>query len=189
MSHNQLGYTQKWWDYHFLTPSILQQQLEEYAKGEDGHTEHYRYWTFLNFLEGKEQLSQQEIEHFLELALEDSDSSMAGAVVKVLFCSSLLSPSQYQFIKSQLPNFGAWTEKLIARQDLQQQLQQVSSVSWELFQQCWAYREQFKENVLVELVLEKTDNQVILEFILQSTIGKKYKTKAAYKLQHLQNQS
>ncbi|WP_156039969.1 hypothetical protein [Aureispira sp. CCB-QB1] len=46
MDYKKLGYSKKWLEYGLLNESILKMQLDEFAKGGDANTEHYRYWTF-----------------------------------------------------------------------------------------------------------------------------------------------
>lgn len=121
MELNALGYTDKWIKYGLLNKTILKTQFEKFQKGDDKNTEHYRYEAFLSWLREKESLTDQEIKNYLELALEDSDKSMAGSAAKELFTSPKIIGSQFDFIKKQLPKFGSWTNKLIKREELKRQ--------------------------------------------------------------------
>lgn len=177
----ELGYSPKWLDYGFLNKNILKSQIHEYGKGEDLNTEHYRYRTFLRFMESKESLSDLEIEHFVELASEDGDRAMAGSAVKMLFFSPILSEKQYQYVKSKLAGFGEWTKKVIVKQDLLKRLDS-EGITFELFLECWEYKVDFEDNSLVKSILEKTEDSRILKFIAESKISKKIKLDACRKL-------
>jgi len=122
MDLETLGYTYKWIEFKILNKDILNDQIEEYKSGEDDNLEHYRYYTLMNWLENKKKLSQKEINQFLTVAKEDPEQQMAGAAVKTLFTSPILTEEQYESLKLSLPEFGEWTEKVIKRQDLLKRL-------------------------------------------------------------------
>lgn len=113
-----LGYTEKWIEYGFLTEEILQNQLAEFEKGEDQNTEHYRYGAFLYWFDQRNAFSDTEVEHYIELALNDPHELMAGSAIKELFTSSKITDTQYDLIKRELPKFGKWTTKLIQKEEI-----------------------------------------------------------------------
>ena len=114
----KLGYGAKWVEYGFVTEALLEAQLHEFGKGEDPNPEHYRYASFLNWLKSKEQLTDLEIERYIDLAKEEPDQPMAGSAMRELVLFSQLTDEQFEFVKEQLSEFGGWTDKLIAKATL-----------------------------------------------------------------------
>jgi len=111
----KLKYAKKWLEYGFINESELAIQIEEFEKGEDLNTEHYRYKSFLNILQKKLIFTDEEIDNFIELVELDDDQGMAGtALCKMYLCSKLtnlqLTKVEIAFIK-----FGSWAEKIINR--------------------------------------------------------------------------
>ncbi len=116
-----LGFTQKWLDYGILDREDLAAHVKEYQKGEDPNKEHYRYGQFISYLNRKDSITTQEIDNYLEIALEES--VMGGSAARALFLSSaIITEEQYQYIKSRLSEFGKWTEKLIAKTELNRRI-------------------------------------------------------------------
>ncbi|WP_052600363.1 hypothetical protein [Aureispira sp. CCB-QB1] len=109
---------------------------------------------------------------------------MGGAAVKDLFLSSILTKDQYEYLKPRFLEFGKWTLKIISRQDLLKKLNSEET-TFELFLKCWEHKKQFKENLLIEVILEKTEEIRILEFISNAEISKKIKHRALFKLNQL----
>lgn len=75
-----LKYDQIWLDYKVLTLDILQKQLNEFNKGKDKNTEHYRYATFKNYLQTQSSLSEEQISHLFNIIKTESDNSMASSM-------------------------------------------------------------------------------------------------------------
>jgi hypothetical protein len=184
MEPEDLGYTKKWIEYGLIDHDILKVQFSEYMKGEDIHTEHYRYGSFLNWLRSKQVLSDTEIGHYLELAFDDDDLLMAGSAVKELFCSEIITDSQFQFIKQKLPAFGDWTKKLINRESLRKSIFK-SEISAELFDLSLQHQKEFKDNSLIELIIKKSTNATLLNLIIAGNHSKRLKNSAAEKLKKI----
>src|SRR3954447_17720884 len=91
----KLGYTDKWILYGFLTPEDLERQALELESGEDDNPEHYRFRTFLSILSSRSALSDIEIDHYIEIALEDPDRGMAESALKMLAEWSGLTEKAY----------------------------------------------------------------------------------------------
>jgi len=131
----------------------------------------------LNWLWSKENLTNQEIENFIELALEDQHELMAGSAVKELFTFPQITANQFDLVKQQLPKFGDWTTKLISRETLKKKIQN-ESLTHDLIRECVEHTKEFKENVLVVLIINETENS---EFVTQFTTddyGKKIRNLA-----------
>lgn len=184
MNFTDLGYTKKWLDYGLLTEEILNRQYVEFQKGEDLNIEHYRYATFLNWLNLKEYFTDVEIKNYIELALEDKDVLMAGAAVKELFTHSKISRSQFELIKQELPQFGNWTVKLIQREELKKSIEN-NKLTKDLVKQCINHSKQFNENILIELIIHKTNKMEIIEQFTKVDFGKKIRNLANEKLRSL----
>lgn len=185
MKKLELGYTKKWIAYNFLNKNILSQQLTEFKKGGDQNIEHYRYASFVNWLDKKSKLTDQEVNHYLELAGEDVDVQMGGTAIKDLFVSPKITKQQFELIKSKLPEFGDWTKKLIAREVLIRRLNK-EELTKELFNQCFKYKNEFNDNRLLILIIKKTNKLEILSLFLEVEIGKKIKTLASNKISKLE---
>ena len=184
MELKDLGYTEKWVDYGLLTEEILTDQFSEFQKGEDPNTEHYRYGTFKHWLSLKNQFTNLEIERFIELALEDSDQLMAGSAAKDLFTHPNISDNQFDWIKTELSKFGAWTIKLIQREELKKRIEK-ETLTKELVQSCIKHRQVFNENVLIELVINKAGEIDIVDQFTTNDFGKRIKNLANEKIKRI----
>ena len=185
MNKLKLGYTKKWTEYNFLDEEILSKQIAEFEKGDGQNTEHYRYTSFHNWLEGKKKLTNQEVNNYIELAKDDTNDRMSGSAIKDLFVSSKISNHQFEMIKTKLPGFGAWTKKLITREVLIRRLNK-EELTLELFNLCFKYKMEFNDNRLLINIIQKADNVEFLSLFPELEIGKKIKTLAKNKLNQLQ---
>ncbi|MEL6537672.1 MAG: hypothetical protein AAFQ98_19785, partial [Bacteroidota bacterium] len=112
MKLEELGYTEKWMEYGLLTEEALAQQYADLQNGVDHNTEHYRYGTFMSWLNQKTEFTDAEIEEFIELAMNDSDQLMAGSAVKVLFTHPGITKYQFSSPGSKLGKSGFYQVKL-----------------------------------------------------------------------------
>ncbi len=184
MNKLKLGYTEKWFDYEFLNEEIMTNQISEFENGGDQNMEHYRYTSFVNWLEKKDVLSNQDVKNYIELAQEDTDARMAGSAIKNLFVSTKISDEQFELIKIKLPQFGEWTQKLITREVLTKRLKN-EELTPELFDLCYKYKKDFDDNRLLINIIQKTEKTEFLSRFLNLDIGKKIKTLATNKLNKL----
>lgn len=118
----KLGYTEKWIRFSFLDKKTLEKQLINFENGDDPNTEHFRYQSFINWLATKEELTDLEIQNFIELALEDEDQVMTGSAVVQLLRHPKITDNQFKFIAEKLSIFGLWTMKVIERERLKRKL-------------------------------------------------------------------
>lgn len=72
-----LGYNPLWLEYGFLDVATLREQVAYYHTGEDTNTEHYRFATFRQTLSSRLVLQNEEIDHYISLALQDEDSAVS----------------------------------------------------------------------------------------------------------------
>lgn len=179
-----LGYSDKWLEYGFIDERILDHQYAEFRKGNDRNIEHYRYRSFSNWLSKKEKFTDSEIENFIELATEDNDQLMAGSAVKLLFSSPQISGDQFDLIRQKLPAFGDWTTKLIRREVLVRRIRK-EKLTQNLVAESILYSREFKENILVRLIIEKTDDPDLIAEFTKSDYGKKVRNLANEKLNGL----
>lgn len=112
----QLEYTQQWFDCGILTEAKLEEQLVAFAKGEDNHTEHYRYQTLSSYITGQQAISNEILHRLLKVVVYDTDSSMASSAVILLLKQFYLTDEQFEFVAESLITFGEWTHKEVARQ-------------------------------------------------------------------------
>lgn len=181
MNLSKLGYTKKWIDFNFLDGEILSKQIADFEKGGDKGVGHYRYTSFQNWLEGKEKLTNIEVNKYVELANDDKDERMSGLAITDLFVSPKISDQQFDMIKLNLPEFGKWTHKLITREVLLRRIKKEELTS-ELFNLCFNYKKEFNDNRLLINIIKKTDSVEFLSLFAKLEIGKKIKTLASNKL-------
>lgn len=180
----KLGYTQKWIDLGFLDEETLSKQITEFEKGDGKNAEDFRNSTFKNWLKGKKKLTNKEVNNYIELAKDDTDDRLSGAAIKDLFVFSKISDEQFEMVKSRLPEFGEWTKKLIAREDLTRRLNKEELTS-ELFDACLKYKKMFNDNRLLISIIQSSEDVDVLSRFQQIEIGKKIKTLASNKTKKL----
>lgn len=187
MKLEKLGYTPKWIKFKLLDETIFNEQLEELEKiekGEEQNIEHFRYYTFINWLESKKTISNKEIENFLLLAHEDEHQLMAGSAVRSLFTSPILTDEQFEALKVQLAEFGDWTKKLIMREDLTKRMNK-EELTFEFYQECLAYKNRFDDSRLLVAVIAATEDEKILNDFEGNGSGKRIRTLASKRLAKL----
>ena len=188
MDLSTLGYTQKWIDYGFITPEFLTQQIDEFNNSEDKNTEHYRLGALSKWLSSTKVLNISEIEQYMEVAKEDPDKLMAGTAMKELFTSTIITDSQFKFLKRKLPEFGEWTKKLIQFEDLTKRINN-EPITEELFDACFKYKKEFRDNRLIVKIIKTTDNEdLLLEFETNGS-GKQLRTLAQKRLNSLRRKT
>ena len=92
----KLGYSRKWLNYGFLDLDRLEEQGLQLASGEDPNPEHYRFRTFRSILSSRSRLSDEDVDHYIELASEDPDQTMGLSALKELAEWRNLEESGYQ---------------------------------------------------------------------------------------------
>ena len=111
-----LNYSNKWMAYELLKKDSLTEQVNEYKKGDDTNTEHYRYKSFLRFMEENDSFNDKQIDNFLELITIDQDQTMAGSVMVKMLRKPSLTPTQFELLVERFRHFGKWTEKTITNE-------------------------------------------------------------------------
>lgn len=185
----KLGYTPKWIKFNLLNETIFNEQLvelEKLEKEEEQNIEHFRYYTFINWLESKKSISNKEIENYLLLAHEDENQLMAGSAVRSLFLSPILTDEQYEELKEKLAEFGDWTKKLIIREDLSKRMTK-EPITFEFYQECLAYKNKFDDSRLLVAIIGQTEDIKILADFETNECGKRIRTLASKRLRKLMN--
>ena len=184
MELEDLGYTIKWVEFGLIDEDVLNLQFGEFLKGEDQNTEHYRYGTFLHWLRSKKELTDLEINNYIELAIEDPNEFMAGSAMKELLTAPQITEKQFELVKSKLPQFGDWTKKLINRETLKKRILS-EALTGELFEKCVKHAKEFKENALVELIIHKTNEMIFLSELSTNNYGKRIRNMANEKIKRI----
>jgi hypothetical protein len=185
----KLGYTPKWIKFNLLNETIFNEQLEELenlGKDEEANIEHFRYYTFINWLESKKSISDKEIENYLLLAHEDEHQIMAGSAVRSLYLSPIITDEQFEGLKEKLAEFGDWTQKLIIREDLNRRLEK-EEITFEFYQECLAYKNKFEDSRLLVAIIAKTEDEKILNDFETNGCGKRIRTLASKRLRKVTN--
>ena len=113
MKNNKLKYDQRWFEYGILTKEEYAKQIELFNLGRDTNTEHYRYKSFVKYIDSKEVFIDKEIFNLTELIQMDEDINMSGSVMKHLIESDKLSVLQYLTIKQEFLKYGDWAKRKI----------------------------------------------------------------------------
>lgn len=184
MKLEKLGYTPKWIKFKLLNEEIFNEQLAELEKEEDQNIEHFRYYTFIHWLESKKTISDKEIENYLLLAHEDEHQLMAGSAVRSLFTSPILTDDQFEYLKEKLAEFGDWTKKLIVREDLNKRMTK-EALTFEFYQECLAYKNKFEDSRLLVAIINQTEDERILNDFETNGCGKRIRTLASKRLNKL----
>lgn len=69
----ELGYTEGWLTLGVVDPEVLQRQYAEFVNSDDQNPEHYRCRAFIDYLNDKEWLSDEELEALFGLTDDGSD--------------------------------------------------------------------------------------------------------------------
>ena len=181
MNLQDLGYSEKWVNYGLLTSEILNKQLAEYQIDQDQNTEHYRYGTFKDLLSQKKHFTNLEISQFIGLIFEDSNELMAGSALKELFIHTGISDEQFDLIKIELSKFGDWTNKIIQREELKKKIES-EDLSEHLINKCINHKNQFSENALIELIIDKANNIELIHQFSENDFGKRIRNLAKEKI-------
>jgi len=179
----ELGYSDKWLKYGFLKEEQLTKQISAYKEDEDPG--HFRFDSLCEWLHEKDVLSNREIGQFLEIAREDEDQLVAGSALRELFTSPLLDNDQFEMIKARLPEFGAWTKKLIDRETLLRQIES-EEVTEEIFEASFNYKSEFKDNRPLFALIEKAENIAVLAKFADAKCGKQLRKLAEKKIKRLE---
>jgi hypothetical protein len=184
MEFLDFGYTTKWIEYDFIDQSILDTQIAEFNNGKEKPLEEFRSNLFDKWLSSHKTFTNQQIEQFLELALEDVARVMAGNAVRKLFTSDSITDEQFSFIAERLPEFGDWTLKLISRETLLKRLKN-EELTEEIFDACVSYKKQFEDSRLVLEIIRTTENIDLLSKFENNGSGKQLRKLAAKRIKNL----
>ncbi len=117
MDLKKLKYSKEWLEYEFISNEHLASQNLEFENGEDKNTEHYRYKSFLNWINDNIEFTDKQLEQFIHLINIDDDQVMTGSVVRRLYESPKLTSNQKEIIKEKLISFGDWAVKYVAKNE------------------------------------------------------------------------
>ena len=147
----KIGYSKLWLDFGVLNLELLEEQTTLFDNNDDKNTEHYRYFSFKQYLSSKNDLSDTEFDNYLKLVFADSDSVMASSAALELFKSVELTEQQFQRLCTSIRYFGNWTEKIVTRQTLLRKLKS-SNLTDELFNECIKIGDSFVQEHIIDLV-------------------------------------
>ncbi len=171
---SKLGYTKKWVDSGLLTQDKLYNQLELFKTGDDTNTEHYRYKTLTDFVENKDNISDIDLSNFLELTINDTDTSMSSSAIVKLLEKDYLTDKQFERVSASLSAFGDWTEKVIIRQKLVRRLK-GEELTGKLFKESLLSGDKVVHTILLSLV---EHDIVRLEALIRKAANSKIRNQA-----------
>ncbi len=100
----ELHYDPRWLDYGLLSEAFWQSQYSIYVASDDKNTEHYRFEAFRTVLRNHEVLDSAALNHYIELAIADTDRTMGDAALGQLLRWPRLTDEQLR----QLSNHPAY---------------------------------------------------------------------------------
>jgi hypothetical protein len=122
-----LDYTVEWVKAGILTESTSENQLQEFATGEDANKEHYRYRTMMTYLKSHDPLTDIQLEQITGLLRNDQDKSMASSVLISLSKRKTLTDIQFNLVSKMLLEFGNRNEKYINNQSQVREIEKGSN--------------------------------------------------------------
>ncbi len=131
----RFGYTRKWFDSGILSEEKLLGQIEAQRVEGDADYEHYRYAAFREWLKASTSADDHSVSCYIELALSDGNSIMAGSALADLMDAAWLTDSQFASVAEQITKFGGWTSKRISRAALGRELRRMP-LTGTLFEKC-----------------------------------------------------
>ncbi len=78
---SKLQFSQEWVDIGILTNDKFCLIKQEYLKGEDEFTEHYRWGAFRTFMQAQNSLSPEELHALYKIGKNDPDYAMGRAIL------------------------------------------------------------------------------------------------------------
>jgi hypothetical protein len=171
---SKFGYTKKWFDNGLLTQEELNKQLEILKIADDTNTEHYRYKTLSDFVDSKNNISDSQLFNFLEIAINDIDTSMSSSAIVKLLEKDYLTDRQFERVSTSLTVFGDWTEKVIVRQKLVRRLK-VEELTDKLFKESLVSADKVVHTILLSLVEHDIDR---MEALIRKAANSKIRNQA-----------
>jgi hypothetical protein len=122
----ELGYTSKWIEYGVLSWKQLERDLVKlHQPDSDLNTEHYRYKVLIEYVNTKSKLSNAELDHLLELIVQDPDPYMTHSFVMVhLLKRDVLTDDQFLAFGEHILASKAEISKVYLNCDLLRRLRQ-----------------------------------------------------------------
>ncbi len=117
MDLKKLKYSKEWLEYEILQTEQLTSQNLAFDTGEDKNTEHFRYKSFLNWIDNNIDFTDTQIQQFLHLVEIDDDQAMTSSAVCNLYTSTKLSKPQKEVVKKKLISFGAWAVRFVEKHE------------------------------------------------------------------------
>ena len=108
-----LNYHQNWLEFGFLTIDNLTNQVISFDNGDDKNTEHFRYQSFLDFINAHQHFTNTQMEQFIILVNQDVDNIMAESALRALYLSGKLTDNQVTKVENSLIEFGNWAKRLV----------------------------------------------------------------------------
>lgn len=188
MKISKLGYTKKWVRFGIITEEEIGKQLEHFRQHHSvNEPENYRFSALTTWLENKTTLSNNDVENYMELVLEDSVPEMGGLAAKNMIENPLVSEAQFNIIKLQFSYFGDWTDKIIQKETLFRRLKN-EKITASIFEECMFYKTEFEDSRLLIEIINTTKDLSILEMFETSTVGKRIKKLAAKKINKIKRE-
>ena len=149
-------YDPKWLEYSFIDENMLRHQWDIYQRGEDPHTEHYRYQAFRTVLANRTALDNIVVEHYITLVLLDPDTAMSRAALYDLVFFRGLTEQQIEYLaQRQEPMIRELMQKrhsVMVQRGLLNQVKSAESAE-EVFELCLSS----KDSLLQRALTDRTD--------------------------------
>jgi hypothetical protein len=125
----KLKYHHKWMSYQFIKEEFLKSQYEIFNNTHNKHTEHYRYISFLQIFRDNQNLDDDTINKYIELADLDEDKTMANSALLELLRWQGLTDSQLVKLKEHPLFIHSSFQKIIHKQLTQRELSSIKELT------------------------------------------------------------
>jgi hypothetical protein len=197
---NELHFHPKWFEYELLPLDFFTQQVQKYRRVQQYHQEddsfwqnpdpqvdeemfwasleHHRYFAFQTILSSCESLTDDQVEHYVELCQLDEDTTMARSALINLLRWPYLHDEQYQKLTQHPALAHPVTEKIIWRNQMYAELQS-NIIPDEIFSEILERQDPVFER---ELVLCASISREQLQVLVEKGISRAVRNIAKNKL-------
>ncbi|MCB0692126.1 MAG: hypothetical protein KDC16_10810 [Saprospiraceae bacterium] len=107
----KLGYSEQYLTHGIISMTLLQKQYDDYIRGKETNTEHFRYKVLINYIDTISTLSEEIFDVLLSIIKLDEDSTMSLSVCYYLENKKILNDIQWQRLKNLITGYGGNPKK------------------------------------------------------------------------------
>jgi len=107
----RLGYSEQYLTHGIISMTLLQKQYDDYIRGKETNTEHFRYKVLINYIDTISTLSEEIFDVLLSIIKLDEDTAMSLSVCYYLGNKKKLNDRQWQSLKKLITEYGGNPKK------------------------------------------------------------------------------